>query len=62
MKMKRVAQYSVDIRYDDEKGDEPSLQSIQDALESAKMTVLGVDFKDDLTVEYEANYRELLED
>lgn len=62
MKMKRVAQYSVDIRYDDEKGDGPSLQSIQDALELAKMTVLGVDFKDDLTVEYEANYRELLED
>lgn len=62
MKMKRVAQYSVDILYDDEKGDGLSLQSIQDALESAKMTVLGVDFKDDLTVEYEANYRELLED
>ena len=62
MKMKRVVQYSVDIMYDDEKDDGPSLQSIQDALESAKMTVLGVDFKDDLTVEYETNYSELLGD
>lgn len=62
MKMKRVVQYNVDIMYDDEKDGGPSLQSIQDALESAKMTVLGVDFKDDLTVEYKNNYSELLED
>ena len=60
--MVRVAQFSVDIMWDDEKGDGPSLSSVQDALEAAKMTVLGVDYKDDLTQEYEDSYADLLED